>query len=247
MTKNVLKYYSSLLKKKYRNKEKKFIVEGLKSVEEGINSKYKCEKIFVSNNFLESSESKNILKKKNIDILKLSDFLKLTDTVNPQGIAAVFEIPEKKNIAEINSDIIIYLDNISDPGNLGTIIRNCDWFGFTTLLISGNSVDVYNPKVVRTTMGSIFHLEIIDDVQTHSLIILKNSGYKIFCADTEGNSINNFKIKEKSIITFSNEAAGPSDELLNISDYKITIPSKGNAESLNVAVAASIILYEISK
>src|SRR5690606_17746800 len=143
MTKNELKYYSSLLKKQYRNKEKKFIVEGLKSVEEGINSKYKCEKIFVSNNFLESSESKNILKKKNIDILKLADYLKLTDTVNQQVIAGDFELLEKNMIPENTSHIINYLDNISDPVNLEKIIRNCDWFAFTTLLINGYSVDVY--------------------------------------------------------------------------------------------------------
>jgi TrmH family RNA methyltransferase len=247
MTHNELKYYSSLLRKKYRNSEKKFLVEGKKSVEEGLESNFHCEKIFVSHKFFENTRSRKLFKKADVEVLKRSELVRLTDTMTPQGIMAAFKIPEDKKLEELESETIVYAENIADPGNLGTIIRICDWFGIDTLLVSDNTVDVYNPKVIRSTMGSIFHINIIEEIENESLDILKKKGYKLICADLQGENLYEFNTPSKKIIAFGNEAAGPSKELLEKSDYKITIPKFGKAESLNVAVASAIILSEMVK
>ena len=167
--------------------------------------------------------------------------------MTPQGITAVFRIPENKKIEEIKSNTVVYAENIADPGNLGTIIRICDWFGIETLLVSDNTVDVYNSKVIRSSMGSIFHINITEDVNHKNLETLKKKGYKLLCADLQGESLYDFDIPDKKIIAFSNETAGPSEELLKRSDHKITIPKFGKAESLNVASASAIIISEIAK
>jgi RNA methyltransferase, TrmH family len=247
MTQNEIKYYSSLLKKKFRSLESKFITEGKKLVEEGINSNFFCEKIFVSQKYFINVRSKTIFKSKDFEVLNRSELLRLTDTVNPQGILAVFKIPPAKKIEDISSGIVVYLENISDPGNLGTIIRICDWFGINTILLSDETVDAYNPKVIRSTMGSIFHVDVIDDVHLDSLNKLKEMGYKITCADLNGESIYDFRISDKIVLTFSNETVGPSEELLKNVDYKVTIPKIGKAESLNVASASAVILSELTK
>lgn len=250
ISKNDLKYYSSLLVKKFRQQENKFIVEGIKIVEEGINSNHNCEVVFVTPAFAEdSTDFLNLIRKKTNNILevKSSDFQRLSDTKSPQGIAAVFEkhIPKKK-ITEIKDKYLVLIDNVSDPGNLGTIIRTCDWFGFYNILLTNKTVEYLNPKVVRASMGSIFHINIYDSVSENDLINLKNSGYNVVSSDIKGKNINNYRSDKKSIITFSNEASGPSDVIKNLTDEKITIPGKGRAESLNVSSAAAIILSKFS-
>lgn len=242
-----LKYYSSLLRKKYRATEKKFLAEGKRTVEEGMESNYFCEKIFVSQKFYDNTRSRKLFKRIDVEVLKKSELLRLTDTMTPQGITAVFRIPGNKKIEQIKTNTIVYAENIADPGNLGTIIRICDWFGIETLLVSDNTVDVYNSKVIRSSMGSIFHINITEDVNYRSLETLKKKGYKLLSADLQGENLYDFDIPDKKIIAFSNEAAGPSEELLKRSDYKITIPKFGKAESLNVASASAIILSEIAK
>lgn len=162
ISKNDLKYYSSLLIKKYRVQEEKFIVEGLKIVEEGLNSNYSNEVVFVTPLFADSfSEIVSVLKKKASTIIELksSEFQRISDTKAPQGIAAVFEKKyPKRKLTELKENIIVLIDNISDPGNLGTIIRTCDWFGLYNILITNESVEYLNPKVLRSSMGSVFHL-----------------------------------------------------------------------------------------
>ena len=252
ISKNELQYYSSLLTKKYRKKENKFIVEGKKSVLEGLNSSYKCEVVFITNKF--SDENKEIVaditsSKKKIVTLKQKEFEKISDTKTPQGIAAVFNKP--KNIFEkvysFNDKLIIMLDNISDPGNLGTIIRNCDWFGIKNILLSENIVDYTNPKVIRSSMGSVFHLNLFEEVGTKSLLKFKSQGYEILCADLEGENIFSYQRNKKTIIILSSESHGPSKEFLEISDKKICIPKIGNAESLNVASASAVLLAILTK
>jgi TrmH family RNA methyltransferase len=247
MTHNELKYYSSLLRKKYRNSEKKFLVEGKKSIEEGLESNFYCEKMFVSHKFFENARSRKLFKNVDVEVLRKSELLRLTDTMTPQGITAVFKMPGEKKPGEIKSDTIVYLENIADPGNLGTIIRICDWFGIDSILVSDNTVDVYNPKVIRSTMGSIFHVNIIEDIGINSLDALETKGYKLICSDLEGESLYDIDFPSKRIIAFCNETNGPSEELLKKSDFKVTIPKKGKAESLNVATASAVILSEFVK
>ena len=249
-TKKELKYYASLHKKKYRDEEKKFLVEGIKGIEEGLESNFKCEIIFVTFQFNEENNRYLYeLKKKGltIEILKNPEFQKITDTVTPQGIAAVFLKPSFK-INFINNNepnIIICLDNVSDPGNLGTILRNCDWFGIKHILSINNSADAYSSKAIRASMGSIFHLSIYDENSVTALNNLREKGYKILCADLKGKNIFDYVNKSKCVIIFSNEANGPSADISSLIDENITIPKLGSAESLNVASASAIILGQL--
>jgi RNA methyltransferase, TrmH family len=251
ITKNELKYYSSLQLKKNRVKERKFLVEGVKNVIEGLNSNLECELIFVTRKF--SGINKKIISLPEIQTqkiipLKQEEFLKISDSKSPQGIAAVFLNPAKQfEIKNFDEEIIVYLDQISDPGNLGTIIRNCDWFGIKTILISKNCVEYTNPKVIRSSMGSVFHINLIEEASIKSLTKLKKNNFEILCADTEGENIFKYRSRNKKVIILSSEAHGPSVEVENIADNKIYIPGRGNAESLNVASASAVILAEITR
>lgn len=249
ITQKEIKYYSSLLQKKYRHQEKKYIVEGDKLITEGVKSNYKPEIILTTVPFSETQQDYlNSLKQFRIEMLKTSELRKLTDTKNPQEVIAIFPFIEKKfNSERINDPILVYLDNISDPGNTGTIIRNSDWFGITNILLSSESVELYNPKVVRSGMGSHFHLNIFEDVKINDLEKLKKKGYKIICSDMEGENIFDFAFPAKSIIVFSNEAHGPGESILHLADHIISIKKKGKAESLNVASASSVILAQLTK
>lgn len=252
ITKRELKYYSSLLHKKYRSSENKFIVEGEKCVMEGLKSAFHCETVFVTNEFL---EQKKTIKNANehvgirLIVLKPQDFKKISDTKSPQGIAAVFN--KKKSVVNISNlaeeKIIVYLDNISDPGNAGTIIRNCHWFGIKNILLCKNSSEFTNPKVIRSSMGSVFHLNIYEEIDSSAIKQLKDNGFEILCSDVKGENVFSFNRKEKIVLTLSNESHGPSNEIKNLADQKISIPGKGNAESLNVASASAVILAELTK
>ena len=252
ISKSELKYYSSLLTKKNRKSENKFIIEGKKSVFEGINSSYECEIIFVTNKFSEENiETLNEISasKNRIVTLKQKEFEKISDTKTPQGIAAVFNKPTNifEKVYSFNDKLIIMLDNISDPGNLGTIIRNCDWFGIKNILLSENIVDYTNPKVIRSSMGSVFHVNLFEEIDAETLLKLKRQGYEIFCADLEGENIFTYQRNKKAILILSSESHGPSKEFLEISDKKICIPRIGNAESLNVASASAVLLAILTK
>ena len=246
ITRNELKYYSSLSQKKFRESELKFIVEGLKNVEEGLDSHYDCEIVLTTFEFAELH--KNFLsdvkrKKIRIEILRSQDFIRISETKSPQGIAAVFRYAKLKFYPDkTESNVLVYLDNISDPGNLGTIIRTCDWFGINEILISKFSVDYLNPKAIRASMGSIFHLYIFEEVEPALLDDLKLNNYRIICSDLDGKNIYDYKFPDKIVLVFSNEATGPSEVVKTIADDVITIPKYGNAESLNVAIASGIIL-----
>lgn len=246
ISKNDLKYYSSLLIKKYRMQEEKFLVEGLKIVEEGLNSNYNNEAVFVTPAFAESfPEVISVISKKVNTVLELKsiEFQKISDTKSPQGIAAVFDKKyPKRSLSELKDDILVLIDNVSDPGNLGTILRTCDWFGIYNVLLTNESVEYLNPKVIRSSMGSVFHLNIYDDVFENDLIDLKSSGYKIISSDIKGKNVFNFKLDSKSILVFSNESTGPSDRIKELADNMISIPGRGRAESLNVSTAAAIII-----
>ena len=252
ISKKELQYYSSLLTKKHRTEENKFIVEGKKSVLEGFNSNYECEIIFVTSKFIE--ENKDTIteiakKKKKLETLKQKEFQKVSDTKTPQGIAAIF-IKQKLEYSKTNlanEKIVVMLDNISDPGNLGTIIRNCDWFGVKNILLSESIVDYTNPKVIRSSMGSIFHINLFEKIDSDGLNNLKKSGFEILCADIEGENVFTFRSDNKKVVVLSSEAHGPSKEIEKVSDKKICIPRIGNAESLNVASASAVLLAILTK
>ena len=249
ISKNELKYFSGLLKKKFREKEQKFIAEGERIVLEGLRSDLKCDKIIVTHELYEKKQNilDELIRDKSIlSIIKTQEFKKISNTVNSQGLIAVFQIPQKDiKLNKLENKLIVCLENISDPGNVGTILRNCDWFGIYDIILIKGCADVYNPKTIRASMGAVFHLNIFDEIGFDSLSALKLIGYKIVTADLNRENIYNFSLPGKSIIVFSNEASGPSQNLLNISDHLITIPKYGNAESLNVACASAVILSQL--
>jgi TrmH family RNA methyltransferase len=249
ISQKALKHYASLLHKKQRQKEKKFIVEGNKLLTEGIENGYTPEIVLTTLTFFESQpeyfESLNGLR---IEHIKSQELKKLTDTKSPQEVIAVFPYANKQfNSDSVRSKLIVYLDNISDPGNTGTIIRNCDWFGVTEVILSEESVELYNPKVVRSSMGSVFHIKVFEDVSIDNVKELKAKGYKIICSDLEGQDIFDYKLPDKSVLVLSNEAHGPSEKIRKLSDHIISIKRKGKAESLNVASASAVILSLLTK
>ncbi|PKL90099.1 MAG: hypothetical protein CVV23_01785 [Ignavibacteriae bacterium HGW-Ignavibacteriae-2] len=251
LTKNELKYYSGLLKNKYRTKENKFLVEGKKLVDEGLSSKLVCEVICATEQFQKANAPQvKQIRSKNIryEIIKNSEFVRLSDTKSPQGICAVFNIPSLTQASMYNENLVVALDDISDPGNVGTIIRTCDWFGIRELLFSSSCADLFSPKVIRSTMGSIFHIPALFEGQLQEkLAEYKSAGYKLIIADLKGNDIFHYNESGKKVIIFSNEAHGPSKEILDITDSSVTIPKIGTAESLNVASAAAIILAHLTR
>jgi TrmH family RNA methyltransferase len=248
ISKNKYKYYSALLRKKIRDKERKFIAEGFKTVIEGLESGYSCETVFVTDEF--ESLNNKFPSKYDIEIETVSqyEFNKIADTVSPQGVAAVFNYPAQTDPEEISDDLIVCLENISDPGNLGTIIRNCDWFGIKEVLLSINCTDIYNPKTIRASMGSIFHVNIYSEIELPAFLsTYKKKKYDLLCADKEGENLYTFPKKKKNIIILSSESHGPSTEVISLSDYRITIPGYGKAESLNVASASAVILSRLTE
>ncbi len=249
--KNELKYFASLKQKKYRLREGKFLAEGKRLVAELIESPYPIEAIIATEEFKNKNHAffaKAKSKGLRTEIVKPEQLKKLTDTQTPQGVAAVarFLAPDKNQ--NRMGKLIVALDKISEPGNVGTILRNCGWFGVQTVLVSKSSADVFNPKTLRASMGAAFRLNILSEINLkESLLKLKNKGYKILLADIEGTEIKNLRSAQgKFVVIFSNEAAGPSEEAISLADEKVTVPRKGQGESLNVASASAIVLYELT-
>ncbi len=249
LTKAQIKSIANLGLKKFRNIENKFLIEGERAVRDGLNSGYNYELILVTKEYLDKNP--NYLKEnKKVETLNNNDFQKISGTVNPQGIAAVFLKPVQNEnwMNEIKTDLVVCLDCVTDPGNVGTIIRNCDWFGIREIILGNSCADLFNPKTIRASMGAIFNTNVFKSNNlSEDLKNLKTKSYKIISATLEGKNIFDYKQREKLIVILGNEANGISNEILNISDEFVTIPKKGAAESLNVANASAVILAELTK
>lgn len=243
----------SLLQKKFREQEGKFIIEGWKSVEEAVGAGIKIESVLYQEDKIPEPKLFARIKKASQECLEVSakEISSLSDTVTSQGIVAV--IPKLSSLHDLATLIhkeearIVVLDDINDPGNLGTIVRLCDWFNIDSMVISKNSVELYNPKVVRATMGSIFHLPIIENTDLVAFLRKsKNEGFTIYSTESnEGTNVHEIHWANKSIIVIGNESHGISAEVSHLSDFKTTIPRFGKAESLNAAIACGIILSQI--
>lgn len=247
MTQNELKYLTKLLQKKYRTEANHFLIEGEKIVFEALQSESEIEEIFIENNsklkfdaIIKTAEKRAV----KVEFLKFTELSKICDSKTPQGIAALV----KKQSNKISqSNFILAVENVQDPGNVGTIIRNCDWFGIEQIILSEDSVELYNPKLVRSTMGSVFHLNIFSSLEFYTdLILLQREGYKLICADLDGVDLKEFQLPRKTILVLCNESNGPSEKLLELNPEKVTIKKFGNAESLNVANASAVFLSEFA-
>lgn len=245
----IIKNIRKLKEKKYRDSSNEFIIEGVKLIEEAIEENVKIKKIVVCEECLEDKclDQKLLYKIAKYDCMYVSSkvFGLLTDVVNPQGMLAVIEKQSSEDKINYNDDIIIVLDGIQDPGNLGTILRTVDSASLSQIILSKTSVDAYNPKVVRSTMGAIFRVKIIEaENLVETLKNIKKHKFKVVATSLAGSESIYKMDYDKKVIVIGNEAKGVSKEILNVSDAKIKIPMLGKTESLNASVATGIIIYE---
>lgn len=234
-----VKHIKQLKQKKYRDEYKEYVVEGVKIVEEAIEEKEDIVLIVICEELLKKQIDTCDYK---VELVNKSIFEMLSDTVTPQGILAVIK---EKETQEINSNVLFALDDIQDPGNMGTIIRTLDAAGIKDLIISNESADIYNPKVTRSTMGAIYRLNVIRTDLLSKLKEMQKDGYKIVVTSLATNK-NHYDINfdEKTIIVIGNEANGVSQEIMEIADVKVKIPMLGKSESLNASIATGILAYE---
>jgi len=256
LSKEKLKELAKLKTKKGRKTQRRFLIEGLHLSEEIANSNWETESVLFTSSFQGSPAGKKLLQKferKNIKTISVKSEVakKLSDTVTPQGIICVVKI-KKFSLDKLCSkgpNIILALDGIRDPGNVGTLIRTADAFRIDGVILSSDTAELYNPKVVRSTMGSIFHLPIFDEIDLEKAIPrLKKHNFRIFGTDVkEGKNLDKLNYSEKICLLIGSEAKGLNKKLLNLSDTIIRIPTYGKVESLNASVAGGILLYEMTK
>ena len=249
----IIKSIKKLKEKKYRDLENSYIVEGLKLIKEAIEEKANIKQIVICEECIHDGElDKDTLyeiAKYNLIYVTKKVFDQITEVKTPQGIIAVIEKKEKNAIdiraIDYSQDIIVALDDLQDPGNLGTILRTVDSANLNQIILSKNCADPYNPKVVRSTMGAIFRVNIIQvENLKEELENLKNNDFDIMVTslDTQ-KSIYDVNYNKK-VIVIGNEANGVSKEVQDIADEKVKIPMLGKTESLNASVATGIIIYE---
>ena len=245
LSKTHTKYIQSLQHKKFRDEMGLFLAEGPKVVMDLLNSrKFICKELFAQENWLQE-QSKLLSSLRDTVITTVEDFelQKISSLSTANSVVAVFE--KRVQHFEINTTakITLALDTIQDPGNLGTIIRIADWFGIANIICSIGCTDMYNAKVVQSTMGSLGRVNVI---YTDLVEWLKeNKKIKIYSASLEGKDVKTIGKLDEGILIIGNEANGVSDEVMNLVNKKITIPRIGEAESLNAAVATGIILSHV--
>ena len=246
-----VKQVMNLIKKaKARNESGLFVAEGLRIFKEI--PRDQIDSIFVSESFLKEEERKHLIDGMKYEVLTDEVFQVMSDTKTPQGILALV-----KQHAYTPEDLIhvpgpaflMILENIQDPGNLGTIIRAGEGAGITGVLMNSTTADIYNPKVIRSTMGSVFRVPFAytDDL-TASILQLKKKGIKLYAAHLDGR--NNYEKEDYTVDTgflIGNEANGLTEDTAGLADAYIKIPMMGSVESLNAAVAASVLMFETAR
>lgn len=235
----IIKNIKKLKEKKYRLDS--YIVEGIKMVKEAINENQEIALIAIREDFKIDFDTKKI------KIVTISNkiFNDISDVKTPQGILAVIK-KNQNNQIETNSDYILALDSLQDPGNMGTIIRTADSANINQIIINKTTVDPYSPKVIRSTMGAIYRTNIIEveDLKA-TLKEMKLKGFQIITTDLKATqSIYDINYNNKTVVVIGNEANGVSQEILQTADKKVIIPMLGKTESLNASIAASIMIYE---
>ncbi|WP_108244744.1 TrmH family RNA methyltransferase [Muricauda brasiliensis] len=237
VTKNQIKLVVSLKQKKYRSQHGLFVVEGEKLVDELLSAGLKPYQIFVDDAGL-------VQRFEQAELVSGKTLKQMSNLTHPSGILGVFRMKDSKDLDL--EDWVVALDAVRDPGNMGTIIRLCDWFGIKTLVCSPDTVDCYNPKVLQATMGSIARVNI---EYADLTVFLENVHRPIYGAYMEGEPVYGSNLTEKGILVMGNEANGVSDEVGKFITHKIAIPQFGaaTAESLNVATATAILLNEIRR
>jgi len=244
LSKSTISLLKSLQQKKFRIEHGLFLVEGNKSVTEFANSPYQIEAIYHT-----TAIDPKLLKlsgKINFSEISLNDLEKISSLKSPQEVIALVKIPALPilNAAALKGKFAIALDGIQDPGNMGTIIRTADWFGIQHIICSADTVDVYNPKVVQATMGSLAHISIYYVELTE---FLESINIPLFGALLDGSNIYKTNFGTEGLVIMGNEGNGLRPEIVKLVQKAVTIPRGGNAESLNVGIATAIFCSEIKR
>ncbi len=258
LSKAKLKYLRSLRQKKFREREKKFLVEGFRLTSEAVSSDFIVDQLFYTGDFMKKKQHADLVEEarrrriatNQITARELESF---ADTVTAQGVVALVHERESSIddilASERGRQLILALDAVSEPGNVGTAIRTADWFGVSAVLLGKGTVELYNPKVVRSTMGSLFHLPIAIEIELPEVLgNFRRRGFVISAASVNAErSYDDVPFADKALIILGNEARGVSPEVLSEVDHEISIKRIGKAESLNVGVASGILLARYSK
>lgn len=252
ITPNQIKTIRALHMKKFRDEFRQFIVEGPKITEELLKSDLPVISLFARQEWIDSKQE--ILSRKNIAPVTVTEkeLARISKLSTPNQVLAIVGYLDPISLAEADlKGVSLALDQISDPGNLGTIIRTADWFGIKTIICSENCVDLYNPKVIQSTMGSFMRINILYCKLEEVLSLLK-SRIRIFAACTDGEDIRKTEKKKDTLIIIGSESKGISPELEKHIHQKVSIPSQNkagvfHAESLNASVAAALMCYEFTK
>ncbi len=243
---NKCKYIRSLAQRKARLEYGEYIVEGVKAVRDAFDARAEVSAIYISESFRARADFDYPAK---VPVYTVSDsvFERMCDTRTPQGILAAVKLDDRRFTPGLSA-YYVYCDGISDPGNLGTIIRTADAAGFDAVLLSENCADAYAPKTVRAGMGSHFHVDVYTGVGASDLVQMKKDGFMLVGGDIGGGTADYREpdYAKPLVIAVGNEANGISEEILGIC-RRVKIPIYGRAESLNAAVAASILMYEAAR
>jgi len=240
LSKNEIKFIKSLQQKKNRKEKKMFVVEGVKAVNDLLKSDYETTNIYVTDSFDEEINFENITK------ITKKDMLRISGLKTPSKILAVAKIPTYQESQDFNNGLILCLENIQDPGNLGTIIRTANWFGIKKIICSLDTVDVYNPKVIQASMGAFTGTKLFY-IDLHKFFLTYKN--PVFGTFLDGENIYTCHLPENACIVMGNEGNGISNKIKKNITKKLFIPPLGNtkAESLNVSIATAIIISEFKR
>lgn len=255
ISQNQLKYYRLLLLKKYRSRERKFLVEGIRCIEEALAAGAAIEAVLLAPQATHAERGSRLvraLEQAGVPLLATDRraFRTIADTSQSQGLVAVARWPYPPLVPEQLPvrGTLLALNGVADPGNAGTIIRTCAWFGAQGLLCDLNTVDITNPKTVRSTAGAVFHLPVYNEVDLRRVLpVLRERGFALYCADMRGPvAVHEMACASPCVVVLGGEAGGVDPEIAAMCDTCLRIERYGRGDSLNVAVAAGIILAHIA-
>ncbi|MBV9962503.1 MAG: RNA methyltransferase [Parafilimonas sp.] len=237
LSRNEVKYIQTLRHKKNRDEENVFVAEGVKIAGELLQSGFNIQKIYAVKSWIDQHPGlKNVVEVSENELKRISNF------ETPNKIVAIVEKNRSVQIPSLKGKITLMLDGIQDPGNLGTIIRTADWFGIENIIASNDTADLYNPKVIQSTMGSFARVNVL---YTGLSTFLSGNNITVIGATLDGDNVSAIKKMNECIIIIGNEGKGIRKEIEPFVQKKISIPKTGNAESLNAAVATGILLFQL--
>lgn len=250
VSKNQIKLYNSLQQKKYRNETGLFLAEGTKIVLELLQSNFEVVQLYCTTEW--AGENK-VISHSNMEIISLNEIKKISALTNPQPVLALVK---QKQLAHFNGDelknnLTLFLDDIRDPGNLGTILRVADWYGIQNVVCTANTVDLYNPKVIQASMGSFLRVNCFYAHLKPLIEFSKQNNIPTYASLLEGKNVYKEKLPKEAVLIMGNEANGLSKEIIDLCSHYITIPSfsitQTGAESLNVSIATAILISEFKR